>query len=163
MYDRFLLTILLILSVVLAWMNYSGFFELHIRVGPFFIHHWFSLAGSIYIAFFTPLYYYLKRKRPGLTRTLLRLHTYGNVVSFGLISIHFSQHISRPAAFYPDLQTGLALYLTVVVLVLTGYLMRYRLFSIPYSMVRFLHVSSTTAFYFVIWIHILHGFGIINA
>lgn len=161
--DFWIILLLIILSTMTAVANYAGLLELHVRVGPFFIHHWFSLSGSFYIAIFTPLYYLLKRRTPKATSTLLKLHTYGNVISFGLISIHFAQQISRPAQFYPSLQTGLALYPIVVLLVASGFLMRFRLLSIPSRSLRFLHVSLTTAFYFTIWVHILHGLGLINA
>jgi hypothetical protein len=161
--DFWLVISILIISMFAAWANYSGYLELHVRVGPFFIHHWFSLAGSLYISLFTPIYYITKRRDPKLTRTLLRLHTYGNVFSFGLISIHFSQQISRPAAFYPALQTGLALYPIVGFLVVTGFLMRFRVASISYKTLRSFHVGLTTAFYFTIWVHLLHGLGWINA
>lgn len=161
--EFWLIISLIILSIITAWANYSGYLELHVRVGPFFIHHWFSLTGSLYIALFTPIYYITKRRNPKLTRTLLRFHAFGNVISFGLISIHFSQQISRPAAFYPALQTGLALYPIVTLLVTTGFFMRFRVSSIPYKTLRSLHIGLTTAFYFTIWVHILHGLGWINA
>ena len=154
---------LIILSIIIAWANYAGLLQLHDRVGPFFIHHWFSLTGSFYIALFTPIYYVMKRRNPRKTGTLLKLHTYGNVVSFGLISIHFAQQISRPAQFFPSLQTGLALYPIVTLLVASGFLMRFRVISLPHNSLRFLHVSLTTAFYFTIWVHILHGLDLINA
>ena len=35
-----------------------------------------------------------------------------------LISIHYAQQVGRPAAFYPDLGTGLALYIVMVTLVI---------------------------------------------
>jgi hypothetical protein len=161
--DFWLIISLLILSIIIAWANYSSYLELHVRVGPFFIHHWFSLAGSFYIALLTPIYYITKRRNPKSTRKLLRLHTYGNVISFGLISIHFSQQISRPAAFYPALQTGLALYPIVTLLLVSGFLMRFRVASIPYKTLRSIHVGLTTAFYFTIWVHLFHGLGWINA
>jgi hypothetical protein len=160
--DFWLIILLLILSIITSWANYSGYLQLHSRVGPFLIHHWFSIIGSLYIALFTPIYYILKRRDPKLTKTLLRLHTYGNVISFGLISIHFSQQISRPPAFYPALQTGLALYPIVVLLVVTGFLMRFRVLNISSNTLRTFHVGLTTAFYFTIWVHVLHGLGWIN-
>lgn len=64
----------------------------------------------------------MKKRNPETTGKLLKLHTYGNVVSFGLISIHFAQQISRPAQFFPSLQTGLALYPIAVLLVASGFL-----------------------------------------
>jgi hypothetical protein len=161
--DFWVILTLIILSIIASWANYAGLLGLHVRVGSFFIHHWFSLTGSFYIAIFTLFYYIMKRRNPKATSTLLKLHMYGNVVSFGLISIHFAQQISRPAQFYPSLQTGLALYPIVALLVASGFLMRFRVSSLPQRSLRFLHVSLTTAYYFTIWVHILHGLGWINA
>jgi len=158
-----LITALLFISIILAAANYLDYLEFHIRVGPFFIHHWFSLIGSFYIGIYTPIYYYFKRKNPSLVRRLLMFHILGNVTSFGLISIHFTQQISRPAAFYPDLQTGIVLFPTVALLTLTGYSMKYRFFPKHWKTLRSIHVGLTTAFYVTIWVHILHGLGWINA
>ena len=80
-----LITALLFISIILAAANYLDYLEFHIRVGPFFIHHWFSLIGSFYIGIYTPIYYYFKRKNPSLVRRLLMFHILGNVTSFGLI------------------------------------------------------------------------------
>lgn len=155
-------TIIILLSVVLFWANYSGIIELHQMYGPFLLHHWFSLIGASFIALYTPIYYYLKRKKPESMRAIMNLHIHGNLISFALISLHFSNQISRPAEFFPDLQTGLTLYPIVIILVLTGYLMRFRVLKIPWKNTKFLHVSLTIAFYFIIWVHILHGLGLIN-
>ena len=96
------------------------------------------------------------------TKSLLRIHVFGNLFSFMLITIHFAQQISRPAAFFPDLSTGLVLYIVMPILVASGFFHRFQVFKNikPHSN-RFLHVALTLTFYLTILIHILQGIDII--
>ena len=151
-----MLTIFISIATFFHWVN-VGF-----RVGPYYLTHWFSWMGVIFIAGFTPIYYALKRRTPRLLRPLILLHTYGNLLSFTAISTHFASQLGRPAAFYPDLGTGVALYLIMMILVLTGFLHRFQIVGrvIPHQN-RFLHISVTTAFYIVILVHILEGLQLI--
>jgi len=141
-------------AVYFDWVN------LHIAIGPYYIHHWLSWIGASFIAIFTPIYYWMKRKHPMKIRNLLRVHVVGNLTSFLFVSIHFTQQISRPAQFYPDLGTGIVLYPTVFLLVLTGFITRFTTFRKKRSLL-FLHRAITATFYMVILVHILHGIGII--
>lgn len=86
---------------------------------------------------------------------------YGNLIAIALITVHFSQQLSRPAEFYPDLGTGIALYVTLVVLVVTGILMRFGIGRARYRWWRYLHGGVTTTLYIVIVFHALHGLGVI--
>jgi hypothetical protein len=150
------ITIVLSLAIYLDWVN-LGF-----RVGPYYVTHWLGWVGVLFIALFSPIYYVVKRRRPQLLRTLILIHTYGNLVAFLFISTHFASQLGRPAAFYPDLGTGIALYLVMLILVLTGFLHRFQIVGrlIPHQN-RFLHISVTTAFYLVIFVHILEGLRLI--
>jgi hypothetical protein len=93
---------IIIVTIALALANYSGLLEFHILVGPFFIHHWMSWSGSLFIAIATPLYSYLKSRSPEKRNRLSNVHMFGNLGAFLLISIHFSQQMSRPTEFFPD-------------------------------------------------------------
>ena len=152
----FVMTIFLSMAIYFRWVNVS------FRVGPYFFTHWLSWIGVIFIASFSPIYYVLKRRRPQLLKNLIIIHTYGNLLSFLLISTHFASQMGRPAEFYPDLGTGVALYIIMLILVLTGFLHRFQILGvlIPHQN-RFLHISVTTAFYIVIIVHILEGLRII--
>ena len=148
-------TATLMVAVSLRWLR------LHIYLEQFTLHHWFSWTGTLFIAFFTPAYYFLKRRYATRMRTWLKLHVFGNLLSVMLISIHFAQHISRPPQAYPDLGTGVALYAAMITLVATGFLMR---FGSPPGLgkgVRFVHTGITLSFYLIIGVHILHGLNII--
>jgi hypothetical protein len=150
----FAATIYLSIATYLRWLNFS------FRIGPYYFTHWLAWIGTLYIAFSTPIYYILKRRRPGMLKKMLAIHMHGNLLSFMLISTHFFQQISRPTRFYPDLGTGIALYAIMLILVTTGFLHRFQILrSISPHHNRFLHISITTGYYIVIVVHILQGLG----
>jgi hypothetical protein len=147
-------TICLMIANKLRWI-YFGFF-----VGPFRANHWFVLIGALYIAFAVPIIAVSKRRYPRKFRALLRVHVFGNLLAFLLISLHFAGQVTRPAEFYPQLGTGLGLYIIVMLLVVTGFTHRFQLIPRLKSQVRkFVHVGFTFSFYILIGIHILHGLG----
>ena len=138
----------------LQWVHF-GFF-----VGPFRLNHWFVLVGSLYIAFVVPVIAVAKRRFPSRFLSLFRLHVFGNLLAFVLISLHFAGQVSRPAEFYPDLGTGLALYIVMVLLVATGFTHRFQLLPQIKSQTRkFVHFGLSFSFYIIIGIHMLHGLG----
>ena len=153
--------LVLLVTSFLMFAVYYDLVQLHIAVGPYYIHHWLSWTGTTFIALFTPIYYWLKRSKPQSLRTLLPIHMFGNLFSFMFISIHFTQQISRPAQFYPDLGTGIVLYASVLLLVLTGFLSRFPIIKSIGKSLRFIHRSVTVTFYLIILVHILHGLGFI--
>jgi hypothetical protein len=139
---------------------YFDWVELHVAIGPYYIHHWLSWIGASFVAIFTPIYYWMKRKYPTKIVNLLRVHVVGNLISVLFVSIHFTQQISRPAQFYPDLATGVVLYPTILLLAATGFIARFTKIKHKNSL-RFFHRAITLTFYFTILIHVLHGIGII--
>jgi hypothetical protein len=143
------------LATVFRWL------DIRFRIGPYFVTHWLSWIGTLFIAVYTPLYYVVKRRSPLILKYLIPIHMFGNLLSFMFISMHFFQQITRPTQFYPDLGTGVALYLVMVILVSTGFLHRFQILgdTAPHQN-RYLHISITLAFYIVILIHILQGIGV---
>lgn len=154
--------ILIFLTVILAYASYSDLLNeiTEIRISQYTLHHWFTIAGTFWIGIFTPIYYFMKRRYINKLRGLLYTHVFSNLISLTLISIHFAHQLGRPAQFYPDLGTGIVLYPTVILLVITGFFRRFNLFG-GRNYVFFLHKSLTITFYFVIIVHLLHGFRII--
>jgi hypothetical protein len=147
-------TIFLIVAEGLEWISFGYF------VGPFRANHWFVWIGTLYIALAVPIIAILKKRYVSKFLTLFRVHVIGNLLAFLLISIHFAGQITRPAEFYPDLGTGLALYITMILLVATGYTHRFQLIPIIKSQTRkFTHVGLSFSFYTIISIHTLHGLG----
>ena len=140
----------------LRWIHF-GFL-----VGPFRDNHWLVWIGTLYIAIIVPIIAILKKRKPNRYLTLFRVHVFGNLLAFTLISIHFAGQINRPTTAYPELGTGLALYIIMILLVATGFTHRFQLIpQIKSATRKFVHVALTFSFYIIIIIHILHGIGVI--
>jgi hypothetical protein len=149
-------TIMLTVADYWRWIHFSYF------IGPFRAGHWFVWIGTLYIAFAVPTIAILKKRLPSRFKTLFTVHVFGNLLAFTLVSLHFAQQISRPEAFYPQLGTGLALYVIMGLLVATGFTHRFQLIPQIKSQTRkFVHVGLTFSFYIVIVIHILHGLNLL--
>lgn len=153
--------LIVIVTVILMVAVYTRFLNLHIYVGPFYIHHWLSWTGTVFIAFFTPVYYLAKRRAPAKLKTLLKIHVFGNLIAVMFVSIHFTQQISRPPQAYPDIGTGIVLYATMILLVLTGFFLRFQIAKKSRTALKFIHTSATVTFYLIILVHILHGLEVI--
>ena len=149
-------TIFFMCAVAFDWI------ELHVSIGPYYIHHWLSWAGILFVALFTPFYYWRKRNKPSSIKNLLKIHNIGNLIAFMFVSIHFTQQVTRPPQFYPDLGTGVGLYGAMSLLVVTGFFLRFGLVAGgSRKFLRVIHVLAVVSFYLVIVYHALHGFGII--
>lgn len=159
-----LASLLVIATVILSFSNYIRIFDLFfavdLLVAEFYFHHWLSWIGGLYIAFTIPVYSVMKRRRPKIYGSLLKIHIFGNLLAFLLVSLHFSQQMGRPASFFPDLGTGLVLYIAMMLLVATGFLQRFPILRGATKQMRFLHTSVTVTFYLVIIVHALHTMGI---
>jgi len=156
----------ILVSIFLMIGAYLRWFQLRFLIGPFSLGHWLGWIGTLFIMFFTPVYYVLKRRYPKRLKMLITIHVFGNLFAFMLVSIHFAQQVGRPAQFYPDLGTGLALYVVMLILMATGFVHRFQLlrhvgrFSVPHRN-RFLHISITLSFYLIVFFHILRNVGVI--
>ena len=150
-----LVTASLVVGRVLNWYS-LGFF-----VGPFRASHWLVLIGSAYIAIVTPAFSILKRRFQARYESLVKFHVIGNLSAFLLVTIHFTSQVTRSAANYPQLGTGLALYIVMLLLVASGFLYRFRIITrLNLGTNRFVHVGVALSFYILIGIHVLHGLGI---
>ncbi len=118
-------------------------------------NHWIGWIGAIYLAFATPIYPVIKRKYPLQTSKVLNFHVLGNLFGVLFVSIHFANHVTRPASSYPDLGTGLVLYITMIFLLITGWIMVSGLARKYYKRFLFIHPAYALTFYTVIAIHIL--------
>ena len=153
---------IIVATVVLMILDRQRVFFIGYYVGPFRLSHWLVWIGTLYIAFIVPTIAFLKKRHPKRYMPLLRIHVFGNLIAFLLISLHFLAQISRPTAVFPQLGTGLALYIDMVLLVGTGFTHRFELIPQIKSQTRkFIHVGLTYSFYIIIVIHILHGLNVI--
>ena len=110
-----------------------------------------GLIGGFWIAVVTPVYVVLKHRRPTRIKAWVRMHMFGNLVAFMLISVHFTYWIISVSF----IGTGFALFVATLTLVVTGLLQRFNIMQSSRRYIRFIHVSMTTAFYLILAIHIL--------
>lgn len=148
---------LLIVTDVLFIGTIFGYFNFGSVIGPYRLNHWLGWIGIIFIAIHIPIFVLARRKYTGKIRLLLGIHVIGNLASYLVISIHFASQISRSATFYPDLGTGVAQYIFMIILIITGFLQRFNLLSKYSKKWLFLHRSSIFALLIIIIFHILHG------
>jgi hypothetical protein len=152
----FLVSTFFIIAAIMLDLVNTGFF-----VGPYRFSHWMTWIGTIFIAIYAPLYHFLKRRYPQRVTLLMDVHTFGFLTAFLLISIHFASQMSRPPQAFPELGEGIALYVTMLLLVTTGMIQRFwRPEKKPYRRYtprsnRFLHISLLSAFYIVIVVHVV--------
>ena len=94
---------------------------------------------------------------------LLDIHSFGFLLAFLLITVHFTSQLSRPPQSYPELGEGIALFITMVMLVATGMMQRFAAPSLwtkgryTARTNRAVHVSLLSAFYIIIVVHIVQG------
>ena len=119
------------------------------------IVHWIGWTGALFIAFATPIYPTVKRKYPKHTQKTLSIHVTGNLLGVLLVSIHFAHQVTRPASSYPDLGTGIVLYVAMIALSATGLVLISGIGRGFLRQIRFLHPAFAITFYTVIVIHIL--------
>jgi hypothetical protein len=151
-----IVTICLMIMVNLRWIRFVD------PIGPFRVMHWFVWIGTLYIAFIVPTIAFLKKRSPSNYLKLFRVHVFGNLIAFLLISLHFASQISRSPTSYPQLGTGLALYIIMILLVATGFTHRFQLIPQIKSQTRkFIHIGLSFSFYIIIGVHILHGLNFI--
>jgi hypothetical protein len=158
--EFFFAILLIILAVFFFVVAYLDWIDFGVVIGSYRANHWLVWGGALYIAFAVPIYAMLKRRYAVGIRKWLGFHMFGNLTAFVLISIHFSSQVSRPAAFYPDLGTGLAMFISMVFLVATGFSHRFGVVKrLNPQNHRLIHVGLALSFYLIIGIHILHGIG----
>ena len=153
--------VLLVITDILFIGTIFDWFDFGIVIGDYRLNHWLGWLGFLFILIHVPLFVSLKRKYSNRIRFFLGIHVLGNLLAYMGITVHFASQISRPAQFYPDLGTGIALYFFMSTLIVTGFLQRFNLLSNYRKSWRFLHTSSVFGLFVIIVLHILHGINII--
>lgn len=156
-------TVYLIIILIITILIFFDFIDIGFFIGTLRFSHWMGIIGAVFIVLYAPVFYYLKRRYPKRYKILMNIHIFGFTTSFLLVSIHFAGQLSRPLQFYPDLGAGLALYIIVAILVVTGYLFRYHPFKSKSGIItphfnRILHVSLISGLYIVMFVHVLLNF-----
>lgn len=155
-------TVIILLTIAIVALIFLRVFRLpfvfvNILGANHSLTHWIGWIGALYIAFATPVYPITKRKFPTHIKSALSSHIAGNLIAVLLVSIHFAHQVTRPASSYPDLDTGIILYATMIGLVSTG-LIQYSFIAKKFiNQMKFLHPAFALTFYTVIVIHIIQG------
>ena len=157
---EFWLTLILLLAVIISSIAaYVFWYKLTFFEGPYLFIHWLSIIATAFIAISIPIHYILKRKRPKTFKTVLKIHTFGNLIAFWLISIHFAQNVGRLAGALQRLGTGFALYPVLSLIVATGIIERHQTGkSVKY--VKLIHKYMVIILYVLLLLHVLQGFNI---
>ena len=108
----------LIAGLVLAVLSYSGLIPLGYKLGPYWLNHWIGWLSFGFITIYVPIFIILKRRNAKIYRKLIRVHEVGFIVAFMLVSLHIGSQIRR--VFPPEIGTGIAAYVCLLVLVVTG-------------------------------------------
>ncbi len=158
--------LIVIMASIISFYVYNRTIVTNFLVGPFRFSHWLSIVGTIYIAIATPLFTVLKRRFHVNWIRLVRFHMFGNLVFFALIALHFFAQVGRPASNFPEIGTGLAMFIAMSLQVVSGFTQRFRSRRPFYNKLinpmtnKFVHASLVMVFYIVIIFHLLHGLGI---
>jgi hypothetical protein len=159
---EFWLTLILLLATVVSSIAaYVYWYRLTFFVGSYLFIHWVGLVATAFVAVIIPIHIVLKRKTPQHFKTVLKVHTVGNLFAFLLISIHFSQNLGRLAGALGRLGAGFALYIVLAVIVATGIMERFQAKAKITRYVKRIHKYTAPILYLVILIHILEGFNIL--
>ena len=153
--------VFLLLSVIFSALAYFQWYSLSFFVGSLFFVHWLGIAATLFIASLIPVYYVLKRKRLKVIKTLLKVHVFGNLVSFMLVSIHFAQNTGRLSGFYLRLGEGFVLFLVLCLIVATGMLERFGGKNKIVRYTRPIHRYAVAVLYLIIILHVIQALNII--
>ena len=153
--------IFLWVTAILSIAAYILWYRLTFFVGSYLFIHWLGIAATIFIVVSIPIHSILKRKRPQNSKILLKIHVFGNLFAFLLISLHFAQNVGRLAGALQRLGVGFALYLFLSLIVATGILERYQTTGKLPRYTRVIHKYAVILLYLIILIHVLQGFNIL--
>ena len=143
--------VIILFTIILSALIIVDRSSFSFSVGSDLFTHWAAWIGGLWIAVVTPIYVVLKHRRPTRIKAWIRIHMYGNLFAFMLISVHFWYWVT----FVSFIGTGFALFVATLTLVVTGIFYRFNIIQSPKKYIRFIHISMTTAFYLILAIHIL--------
>ena len=148
---------MVLIAIGIIFFTYSEMYPVETPVGPLPFHHWMSISGASIITVLIPAYILLKRYNQHLRKSLFKIHIYGNLFAFLLISIHFAHHTSEGIDPVIDTGTGFLQYGVVLLLITTGIIRRFQFASVYSQAWRFLHAGLTISFYLIIINHIIRA------
>jgi len=140
-------------GLVIAVLSYLNLLPLGYKLGPYWLNHWAGWLAIAFIVIYVPIFIILKRKKPEIYQRLIKVHEIGFILAFIVVSLHIGSQIRR--VFPPEIGTGIAAYVSLFVLVITGIMQRNQILSSRIGTLRFVHLSMALSFFLVIIFHII--------
>jgi hypothetical protein len=143
-------------GVVLAALSYLDVIPLGYKLGPYWLNHWLGWSSFGLIIIYVPIFVILRRRSPNIYHKLMKVHEVGFIIAFILVSLHIGSQLRR--VFPPEIGTGIAAYVSLLVLVVTGIIRKNQLLATRTATLRIIHLSMAVSFFLVIVLHIIRAF-----
>jgi len=143
-------------GLALAVLSYLDLIPLGYKLGPYWLNHWIGWLSMGLIIIYVPIFVILKKRNPKIYRKLMKVHELGFIVAFMLVSLHIGTQIRR--VFPPEIGTGIAAYVSLLALVVTGIMRKNQILSTRMATLRLLHLSMAFSFFLVIVFHVIRAF-----
>ena len=142
--------------VILTAGTYSGWWDFTAVVGRYTFTHWLVWIGAGYLAVTVPLYSVLKRVFKIQSPRLVAAHVFGNLVAFGMISVHFADRLG-PLEVTARFGTGLVMYLVLTGIVTAGLIKHFSTSPKLQKYMTFIHRGLSLSLIIELPIHILRN------
>ena len=146
----------LTVGLVLAVLSYLGLIPLGYKLGPYWLNHWLGWLSMGFIIIYVPIFIILKKRKPKIYQKLMKVHEIGFIVAFMLVSLHIGAQIRR--VFPPEIGTGIAAYVSLLILVVTGIMRKNQILATRMATLRLVHLSMVVSFFLVIVFHVIRAF-----
>jgi len=143
-------------GLALAVSSYLGLIPLGYKLGPYWLNHWIGWFSMGFIIIYVPIFVILKRRNANIYQRLVKVHEIGFMVAFVLVSLHMGTQIRR--VFPPEIGTGIAAYVSLFVLVVTGIMRKNQILATRGTALRSIHLSMVVSFFLVIVLHVIRAF-----
>jgi hypothetical protein len=144
------------IGLALAILSYLGLIPLGYKLGPYWLNHWLGWLPMGFIITYVPVFVILKKGNPKIYQRLVKVHEIGFIVAFMLVSLHIGSQIRR--VFPPEIGTGIAAYVSLFALVVTGIMRKNQILATRMTTLRFIHLSMAITFFLVIVLHVIRAF-----
>jgi hypothetical protein len=109
-----------------------------------------------FIIIYVPIFVILKKRNLKIYQRLMKVHEIGFMVAFMLVSLHIGTQIRR--VFPPEIGTGIAAYISLLTLVVSGIMRKNQILATRMATLRFIHLSMVVSFFLVITLHVIRAF-----
>jgi hypothetical protein len=143
-------------GLVFAVLSYLGLIPLTYKLGPYWLNHWLGWLPFGFIIIYVPIFIILEKRTPQIYQRLIKVHEIGFIVAFMLVSLHIGSQLRR--VFPPEIGTGIAAYISLLTLVVTGIMRESQILATRMATLRFIHLSMAVTFFLVIVLHVIRAF-----